>query len=82
MEFRLQIPSGYKAEGIEALNTEISNATGHFSTKAVLDGGILKLSIQRIYLKAEMPASEWADFTRFINAASDFNQKKLILRKI
>lgn len=82
MEYRLQIPEGYQAEGVEALNTEVSNSTGRFKTTALVEGGILKLTVERVYLRAEMPVSDWADFTRFVNAASDFNQKKVVLKKI
>lgn len=82
MEFSMQIPDGYQAEGVEALNTEVSNNTGKFKTTAVVEGKVLKLMVERVYLRAEMPASEWADFVKFINAASDFNQKKLVLKKL
>lgn len=82
MEYRLQIPDGYLAEGVEALNTEVSNNTGKFKTTAVVEGKVLKLTVERVYLRSEMPVSDWADFTRFINAASDFNQKKVVLKKI
>lgn len=82
MEYRLQIPAGYQAEGVEALNTEVSNTTGRFKTTAVVEGNVLKLTVERVYLRAEMPVSDWADFTRFINAASDFNQKKVVLKKL
>jgi hypothetical protein len=82
MVYELQIPDGYQAEGIEALNSEVSNGAGTFKSRASLEGNALKVVVERTYHKTTMPASEWGDFTRFMNAASDFNQKKLILRKI
>lgn len=82
MVYELQIPDGYQAEGIEALNSEVSNGAGTFKSRASLEGNALKVAVERTYHKTTMPVSEWGDFTRFMNAASDFNQKKLILRKI
>lgn len=82
MEYVLQIPDGYVAEGIEALNTEVSNETGRFKSTATVEGKTLKLVVERTYHKSVMPASDWKAFTSFMNAASDFNQKKVILKKI
>lgn len=81
-EFRFTVPAGYKVEGVESLNTEVSNASGRFKASAVLEGTVLKINVEQLYLNADLPASGWADFVKFINAASDFNQKKVVLKKI
>lgn len=81
-EFRFTVPAGYKVEGIESLNTEVSNASGRFKASAVLEGTVLKINVEQVYLNAELPASSWTDFVKFINAASEFNQKKVVLKKL
>lgn len=82
LEYLFTIPAGYKAEGVEALNMEVSNATGIFKTTATVEGNVLKLVVERSMLKTEMAVSEWSAFTTFLNAASTFNQKKFVLKKI
>ncbi len=82
LEYNINIPAGYKAEGIAALNTEVSNSTGIFKTTASIEGSVLKIVIERSILKTEMPVTDWSAFTQFINAPITFNQKKFVLKKI
>ncbi|MFN3528917.1 MAG: DUF3857 domain-containing protein [Bacteroidia bacterium] len=81
-EYRIEIPAGYQVEGLQNLHVNVNNATGIFESKASVEGNILKIEIKRNYLQNYMPATSWLDFAAFLNAADDFSQRKLVLKKI
>jgi hypothetical protein len=82
-EFLLQvnIPDGFGVEGLEALNKKIANECGSFSSTASLQGNQLKIQIQKEYTHNFEPAANWPKMLEFIDAAADFNNAKILLKK-
>jgi len=78
----IQIPDGYKVEGVELLDKDISNETGYFRSKANLDGKKLVITVSKQYSHNFDPSSNWPKILDFIDAANDFCKSKLLLRKM
>ncbi len=77
----LNIPQGYAARGMEELTQNKSNKTGSFSSTAVLSGDKLTITIIRVYNNNFEKTADWPLMVDVINAASDFDSKKILLEK-
>lgn len=77
----IPVPQGYTAEGLDKLNTSIDNATGSFITIAKLDGTNIKLTITKVYKNAFEKAAQWPDLLKMLDAASSYEELKIMFRK-
>lgn len=77
----LKIPDGYTAEGVEALNKNVTNETGFFTTEAKINGQTVSVIVKKHYLHSYEPAANWDKLTEFIDAAADWTNAKLLLKK-
>lgn len=77
----LELPDGYKAEGIENLNMSIKNEFGAFTSIAKMEGNQLKVSTKKIYKNQTIPANEWRKMVEMLELAFKFSQQKIILKK-
>jgi hypothetical protein len=75
------LPEGFTAEGVENLNKEVSNETGSFASKATLQNDKLVIEINKIYNKYYEPAANWDKMLAFLDAAYNFSQEKILLKK-
>jgi hypothetical protein len=78
---RLKIPAGFKAEGLDNFNFNVDNAAGSFISKANVVGNEVIITTNKKYKKNFMPKEEWAGLAACMDAAYNFTQKKLILKK-
>jgi hypothetical protein len=78
----INIPQGYQLEGAENLNKSISNETGSFECSTKTEDGKLIVTIKKVYKHHHEPSVNWAQMMTFIDAASDFNKQKLLLKKM
>lgn len=77
----INIPDGYTVKGVEDFNKTLSNETGSFiSTASVVDGKV-KITVKRTYNKNFEPASNWSKLVELLDAAYEFNNKKILLEK-
>ncbi len=76
-----EIPQGYKAEGADKLAINVTNPSGMFIANAKIEGNSIYLKITKVYSNALEKATQWAQLTDIINAAMDFQSKKILLRK-
>jgi hypothetical protein len=77
----LEVPMGYKVEGLESLKTKVDNTAGSFSVDAKVDGQKLILNIKKIYKNNYVSITDWPKMVDFLDAAYNFTQKKIILVK-
>ncbi|MFK7774436.1 MAG: DUF3857 domain-containing protein [Saprospiraceae bacterium] len=77
----LELPEGYKAEGIENLNMSIENEFGSFISEAKMDGNQLKVNTKKIYKNQTVPAKDWPKMIEMLELAFKFSQQKIILKK-
>ena len=77
----LEIPEGYSAEGINALNKKVENETGYFSVEASSTGKMINIKLKKHYLHNYEPVKNWDKLTAFMDAASDWTSAKILFKK-
>jgi hypothetical protein len=77
----ITIPAGYTVEGLENLNKNITNQTGGFISEATLNGNQLVIKTQKWYIHNFEPAKNWDMMLEFLEAAYQFTQEKVLLKK-
>jgi hypothetical protein len=80
-EVTLQIPDGYSAEGIAALNKKVENECGFFTCDAAVNGNTITINVRKSYKKALEPAGNWDRLLAFIDAANEWSNAKILLKK-
>ena len=80
-EVVLNIPDGYTVSGLDKLTKKIENATGGFVSTATLTGNKLTVTATKYYTNYYEPAKNWNDIAAFIDAAYQFSQEKILLKK-
>jgi hypothetical protein len=80
IEFTL--PEGYNAEGLDKLNVKSENETGAFVSLAKKDGNKIIVDISKHYVNSFEPADKWPLIVNFLDKALEFNQQKILLKKI
>ncbi|UOK42462.1 MULTISPECIES: DUF3857 domain-containing protein [Flavobacterium] len=80
-EIIFEIPEGYTATGIEKLNKTVENETGGFTSTAIIEGNKLKIKTFKYYTNYFEPNKNWAKMVDFLDAAYQFNQEKILLKK-
>lgn len=81
-QIEIAIPAGYKAEGLQDFTKNVSNATGSFVSSAAQEGNKVVIKSTKTYLHNFEPAANWNDMLAFLDAANDFTQQKLLLKKM
>lgn len=76
------IPEGYKAVGIQNLNTNIDNEVGTFAVQASVEGNTLNILVKKIYKQMTVKKENWPKLLEMTEAAFNFSQKKILLKKI
>ncbi|HPE83614.1 MAG: DUF3857 domain-containing protein [Aequorivita sp.] len=77
----VNIPDGYSVSGLENLTSNVENETGGFTSKASIEGNKLVVDIQKFYKHNYEPNSNWQKMVAFLEAASQFTQSKILLKK-
>ena len=76
------IPAGYKAVGINNLNINIDNEAGTFAVLATLEGNKLNLLVKKVYKQTTVKKENWPQLLAMLDAAFNFSQKKILLKKM
>ena len=79
---KFTIPDGYRAVGIQNLNTSVDNEAGTFAVLASLEGNTLSILVKKIYKNAIVKKENWSKLLEMLDAAFNFSQKKILLKKI
>jgi hypothetical protein len=84
----INIPKGYTAEGLDALNIDKSykSVKGHklckFESSYKVEDNKVIITIQEYYKSNEYDLNRYEEFREVINAASDFNKTAILLKAI
>ncbi|HET9057315.1 MAG TPA: DUF3857 domain-containing protein [Chitinophagaceae bacterium] len=81
-QINFSIPAGYTVGGLEDLNTTVENETGLFSVNSKIEKNKLVLDIKKVYKQKNMKKEQWPKMTEWLDAAYNFSQKKIALKKI
>ena len=76
-----KIPEGYKVQGLDQLNVNISSNVGEFISTAKVENGQIKLDVTKKYKVIHAEKEEWPKFVEFLEGAYNFTQKKVVLKK-
>ncbi len=77
----LDIPAGYTVAGLEKLNVNVENVTGSFKTVAQVKGNKLNIVSTKCYYHSYEPNANWSKMIEFLDAAYQFSQEKILLKK-
>ncbi|TRX58618.1 DUF3857 domain-containing protein [Fulvivirga sp. M361] len=77
----LKIPEGFQVQGLEKLNFDVENERGGFSSSAQIADGWLKLKSTKKYMSNFEKKETWGEMLEFIQAADDFADVKVLLKK-
>lgn len=78
----IDIPKGYQAQGLEKFNQKVENKNGGFTSTAKELNGKIIIETHKHYDVNYAPASEWTNIVAFLNAATTFNEQKILLKKM
>lgn len=81
-EIIMEIPEGYTVTGLEKLNKKVENETGGFTSTAIIEGNKLIVKTYKFYADYFQPNKNWNKMVDFLDAAYQFNQEKVLLKKI
>ncbi len=77
----ISIPEGYTVSGIDKLNVNVTNETGGFISEASINDSVLKISTYKYYSNNFEPKENWPLMVSFLDAAYQFTQEKILLKK-
>ncbi len=80
-DINFTIPAGFTVKGLAALNQTVENEIGAFATKATIEGNVLKLNIKKTYKQTKIKKEDFGKMLEFIDAAYNFSQRKILLKK-
>ena len=80
-EFKITLPDGYKAQGLDALNMNVDNVFAAFISEAKQEGNILFINTSKIYKSQSISKNDWTQLVEMLETAYKFSQKKIILKK-
>ncbi|ULQ56703.1 DUF3857 domain-containing protein [Flavihumibacter rivuli] len=75
------IPDGYTPAGLESLNKSVSNEYAAFASTAKIEGNNLVLEVRKVYKMKHVSVSQWPMLLEVLEAAHNFSQSKVVLRK-
>jgi hypothetical protein len=77
----LNIPAGYEVQGLDKFNINVDNATGSFTSKVATEPGRVIITTQKVYKHNFEKAEDWPLMVKFLDAAYQFTQLKVLLKK-
>ncbi len=77
----LDIPDGYTAEGITALNKKVENAAGYFTVEASTTDKLVTIKVRKSYLHNFEQGANWGKLLEFMDASTEWLNSKLLLKK-
>lgn len=80
-ELKFEIPGGMKVDGAENFNVRVENEAGSYVVTSEVREGLVIVKAVKTYNKDILDKNEWNKVMDFVNAASDLNNKKIILSR-
>ncbi len=77
----LNIPEGYTVSGLDKLKKSVDNKTGAFISDAKIEENALIVTTSKQYKNNYEPNSNWNLMVDFLDAANQFTNEKILLKK-
>ncbi|MGX5819997.1 DUF3857 domain-containing protein [Chitinophaga lutea] len=83
LEYQMEfiVPAGYTLEGADKLVRNVDNECGSFIVTTKMNGDKLVVDVKKVYKVAFAQAAKWPMLLQMVDAAEEFRQQKLLLRK-
>lgn len=78
----LKIPDGFTVVGLDKLKTTVENETGVFASEAKIEDKNLIINTTKTYKHNFEPHTNWNKMLAFLDAAYQFTNKKVMLKKL
>lgn len=75
------IPDGYMVQGLDKLNVKVENSAGGFTSVAREENGKVIVETLKFYNNNFVDVKDWKNVVAFLNAANNFSEQKLLLKK-
>jgi hypothetical protein len=75
------IHEGYQVVGLQRLNQSVDNEVAAFAVQASVEGNTLTLLTRKHYKQIRVKKEQWPLLVQMLDAAFQFSQKKILLRK-
>jgi hypothetical protein len=76
-----EIPEGYKVNGIDNLNSRITNPSGGFISKSEIQGNNLIITTEQYFNHNYEKAADWPRLVELLEASFNFTQRQILLEK-
>lgn len=80
-EVAVQLPAGYKAEGLEELNIDVDNEAVAFKSTITQEGSSIIIKTKMTFKKAYDTKENWNEWLKGLDAAQKFYHGKVVLKK-
>jgi hypothetical protein len=80
-QLKITIPDGYRVEGLNGLKMNVVNETGSFISTGKIENNTLIITTEKSYHNIYNKKEDWQKMLAFLDAAYDFTQKKIVLKK-
>ncbi len=80
-DIKIKLPEGYKAQHPDKLAVHKTNDSGTFIADLHQENDMLYIQAKKVYKKEKILAKEWSQLVEMLEAAYNFSQAKLILKK-
>lgn len=80
-DIKITLPSGLTAHGLDALQFDVDNAFGTFKSVVTQEGNTINMQTTKVYKQSFIPVADWNKLTEMLEAAYQFTQQKVILKK-
>ena len=77
----MPVPEGYTVKGLESLNKTVDNVCGSLVTTATMEGANLVIDVRKVYKGGHFESGQWKQLVDVMDAAYNFSQAKVILKK-
>lgn len=77
-----ELPEGYSATGLDKFIYSVDNTAGSFISKAEQQGNKIIITSEKVYKTAQLAKESWPEMVSFLDAAYEFSQQKLLLKKV
>jgi len=81
-DLEIEIPDGYAVEGLENLNKEVRNSCGEFIATARQKDNRVLIKVSKIFVRDFEPVELWPSLLEIIDAAGEWSEQKLMMRKL
>ncbi|MDB5251594.1 MAG: hypothetical protein JWP27_763, partial [Flaviaesturariibacter sp.] len=75
------IPAGYTVQGLEKLNQRVANEAASFTAAVAVQGTELVLTVKKVYNTKYLEVSKWPLLVQVLDAAFNWSQSKVVLKK-